>query len=74
MSLLIAKESCFFSVKGESEYETFRPVANSDLLEVGRPEERDVDQARRERSFVRLKEAECLIWNIYLARYWIVRR
>ena len=33
------------------------PVANSDLLEVGRPEAGDVDQARRERSFVRLKEA-----------------
>ena len=43
--------------RGESEYEAFRPVANSDLLEVGRPDVGDVDQARRERSFVRLKEA-----------------
>lgn len=32
-------------------------MANSDLLEVGRPDVGDVDQARRERSFVRLKEA-----------------
>lgn len=45
MSLFDSKGKLLFSVKGESEYETFRPVANSDLLEVGRPEERDVDQA-----------------------------
>ena len=57
MSLFDSKGKLLFSVKGESEYEAFRPVANSDLLEVGRPEERDVDQARRERSLVRLKEA-----------------
>ena len=57
MSLFDSKGKLLFSVKGESEYETFRPVANSDLLEVGRPEAGDVDQARRERSFVRLKEA-----------------
>lgn len=57
MSLFDSKGKLLFSVKGESEYEAFRPVANSDLLEVGRPDVGDVDQARRERSFVRLKEA-----------------
>ena len=36
MSLFDSKGKLLFSVKGE-EYEAFRPVANSDLLEVGRP-------------------------------------
>ena len=47
MSLFDSKGKLLFSVKGESEYEAFRPVANSDLLEVGRPDVGDVDQARR---------------------------
>lgn len=57
MSLYDGKGKLLFSVQGESEYATFRPVANSDLLEVGRPEPGDVDQFRRERSLARLKEA-----------------
>ena len=57
MSLFDGKGKLLFSVKGESEYETFRPVANADLLEVDRPEAGDVDLARRDRSIARLKEA-----------------
>ncbi len=56
MSLFDGKGKLLFSAKGESEYETFLPVANTDLLEVGRPEVSDIDQYRKERSIVRLKE------------------
>ena len=56
MSLYDSKGKLLFSARGESEYETFRPVANSDLLEVGRSAPADVDQYRRERSIVRLEE------------------
>ncbi|WP_065219674.1 MULTISPECIES: DUF4272 domain-containing protein [Butyricimonas] len=57
MSLYDGKGKLLFSVQGESEYEAFRPVANSDLLEVGRPEPGEVDLFRRERSLARLREA-----------------
>lgn len=57
MRLFDGKGKLLFSVKGESEYEIFRPVANADLLEEDRPETGDVDLARRERSIARLKEA-----------------
>lgn len=57
MSLLDGKGKSLFSVKGESEYETFRPMANADLLEEDRPEAGDVDMARRDRSIACLKEA-----------------
>ena len=56
MSLFDGKGKLLFSAKGESEYETFLPVANTDLLEVGRPEASDIDQYRKERSIARLKE------------------
>lgn len=56
MSLFDGKGKLLFSAKGESEYETFLPVANTDLLEVGRPEVSDIDQYRKERSIARLKE------------------
>lgn len=56
MSLFDGKGKLLFSAKGKSEYETFLPVANTDLLEVGRPEVSDIDQYRKERSIARLKE------------------
>ena len=57
MSLFDSKGKLLFSAKGESEYETFRPIANADLLEVDRPAPDETDVARRERSFHCLKEA-----------------
>lgn len=68
MSLFDMQRKVLFSVKGESEYETFRPVANSDLLEVGRPEAGDVDQARRERSFVRLERGGSALYGTFTLR------
>lgn len=57
MNLFDGKGKLLFSVKGESEYETFCPVVNTDLLDMDRPEAGDVDLARRDRSIARLKKA-----------------
>lgn len=58
MGLFDSKGKLLFSAKGESEYETFIPVANADLLEVDRPHPLEVDACRRERSIARLKEVD----------------
>ncbi len=55
MSIFNGKRQLVFSIQGESELETFAPVANADLLDEGRPEDTEADLARRERSVARLK-------------------
>lgn len=55
MSLFNGKRQLVFSIQGESELESFAPVANADLLDEGRPEDTEADLARQERSMARLK-------------------
>lgn len=68
MSLFDSKGKLLFSVKGESEYETFRPVANSDLLEVGRPEERDVVKPRRGTFFRTFERGGSALYGTFTLR------
>ena len=56
MSIYNGKRQLVFSIKGKSELEEFRPTANADLLDAGRPEDSEADTARRERSIALLKE------------------
>lgn len=56
MHIFNGKRQLVFSAKGESELSAFRPTANADLLDNGRPDETEADTARRERSIALLKE------------------
>lgn len=55
MKIYTADGKLLFSVEGKSEMTAFRPIANSDLLEMNRPEETEADKERIRRSITQLK-------------------
>lgn len=55
MHLYNGKGKLIFSIEGESELETFVPIANSDLLEINRPSSSPADEQRKAHSLSVLK-------------------
>lgn len=56
MHIYNGKGELVFSINGESQLESFIPIANSDLLDAERPEDTEADTERKQRSIAILKE------------------
>ena len=56
MEIYTGQGKLLFSINGQSELESFAPIANADLLEMNRPEETEADKARAQRSIAILKK------------------
>lgn len=56
MEIYTGQGKLLFSINGQSELETFAPIANADLLDADRPEPAEADKARAQRSIDKLKK------------------
>ncbi|NDV94143.1 DUF4272 domain-containing protein [Dysgonomonas sp. 521] len=58
MHIYNGKGELVFSIKGESQLDSFIPIANSDLLDADRPKDTEADTERKQRSINTLKEQD----------------